>query len=621
MKNIDNLLGGLLGVYEQQKTTHKLNVHEQPITVSYVKNKLMRKYGISSHHLYKIFFHMINVQNKSKFLFSNILTNPFDFVTPEEILIPFAIADNINTTEKLGATRSTRYKCWIYEHLLETAKTFYACPKRLKSQMAEYFENETKTKAFVDKTMVRHGQKVTMAYYERLESTLQQRVTGLTYPLPYDAEEVDRYISEYKDLSLTSKQSDAIHKCIANNLHIVCGYPGTGKSTIVQLFSSFLKQKGLNVYFTAPTGLAIKGLLSKLKGHDPECCGTLHKLIYTVFPYIQNEGDTDAVKCPEDENKIVHPKPDVIIIDEFSMVDTLMLKHLIKVCIRFKCRLYIFGDSNQLPPVGAGNPLRRLSQSDRFRDHITYLTEIKRQTNEVLLSNIHRVNDGAFILDEHFDQQSMWNVDYETLLCPKTKQVDYERLSAFIRMYDLDVHRTQFLSPENKKNCGIQQLNLLLQRFYNKGPFIPNTEFKVNDFVVRTQNKYETETGRMYANGDMGKITQLIKAYPSNNVVIEYETSDISDVMKEEVSVQELEHEFQLRYCLSIHKSQGSEYDNVVLFMGNPHKTSSWNQGHAKKLLYTAMSRTKQKCFIVSNKGLLNIAQATLEEDETSNFF
>jgi exodeoxyribonuclease V alpha subunit len=91
--------------------------------------------------------------------------------------------------------------------------------------------------------------------------------------------------------------------------------------------------------------------------------------------------------------------------------------------------------------------------------------------------------------------------------------------------------------------------------------------------------------------------------------------------VKEEVSMHELQYEFQLRYCLSIHKSQGSEYDNVILFMGTPHKSSSWNQGHAKRLLYTAMSRTKHKCFIISNKGMLNIAQTTNEEKEHSMFF
>lgn len=617
MTNIDSMLGGLLREYEQYKTKHKLQTYEEPMKVVFVKNMILRKFGVSVHHLYKIFFHIITVQNKAKFLFSNLVKNPFDFITPEEILIPYAVADAIDTSEKLLTSRNIRYKCWTYETILETHKRFYVCPKRLKTQMTEFFGNEDKTKAFIDKNTVRHGNTVTLPYYKKMETTLQQRFMGLTFPVNYNKDDLDLYISDYKLLSLTEHQHAAIHKCVANNLHVVCGYPGTGKSTIIQLLSSYFKRNDMLVYFTAPTGLAIKGLLSKLNDQDTRCCGTLHKLIYTVFPYIELE------ESDEQSNNAKNYKiPDVIIVDEFSMVDMLMLKQLIKVCIKFKCRLYLFGDSNQLPPVGPGNPLRRLSENKAFSQHVTYLTEIKRQSNELLVSNIHRVNEGTYILDEHFDGTSMTNIDYETILCPVTKKVDYNKMAQFITEYKLDVHNTQFLSPENKKNCGIQEMNKVLQRFYNKGPFIHGVPFKLDDRVVRTQNKYDSESDYMYANGDMGKIVKFVKAYPVSNVIIEYDTHDQHGLpVKEEVSMHELQYEFQLRYCLSIHKSQGSEYDNVILFVGNPHKSSSWNQTNAKKLLYTALSRTKQKCFIVSNKGLLNIAQTTTEDEELSSFF
>lgn len=620
MKNVEQLVGGLLRDYEAYKKLQDLHQYEKPLTVSFLKKNLMKKYDINVHNLYKIYFHIVTVQNKSKYLFTNIEKNPFDFITPEEILIPFTIANNIAESEQIKVSQSVKYKCWIYEYLLETSKSLYVCPNRLSTHMSEYFQSTKKVFTFLNKHLIHYQKKVTLPYYPQFENTLQKRITSLVYSVPYAENEINELINKNTELQLTNTQSVAIEKCITNNLHIVCGYPGTGKSTIIQLLNSYFKYKELTVYFTAPTGLAIKGLLSKLKGYDSNCCGTLHKLIYTVFPYIKDENiihDTSEEKAK---------KPDVIIVDEFSMIDILMLKKLIIICLKFDCRLYIFGDSNQLPPVGPGNPLHCICMNEEFKEHITYLTEIKRQSNELLLENIHKVNHGIFVLDENFDNKSMYKIDYESLLCPKTKEVDYNLLTSLINKYDLSMTNTQFLSPENKKNCGTQQINHLLQRYYNKGLFLPKVEFKLNDLVIRIKNKYVSETGMMYANGDMGKIVairneQYFKSFTTFDVDIEYESPYPSIVIKETVSSMELEHEFQLRYCLSIHKSQGSEYDNVVLFIGKPHQSSSWNQGHAKKLLYTAISRTKKRCFVISTNGLLHIAQATEEEEEISNFF
>ena len=172
-------------------------------------------------------------------------------------------------------------------------------------------------------------------------------------------------------------------------------------------------------------------------------------------------------------------------------------------------------------------------------------------------------------------------------------------------------NNTQFLTPENHKNCGSTKLNILLQRIYNKNKNIPQTMYKLNDLVVRTQNCNDQE--QMFANGETGMISHINDDLYS--VTILYDSG-----IKQYVSYQELFEEFTLRYCMTIHKSQGSEYENVVLFMGTPHESSSWKQSSAKKLLYTAVSRTKQRCFIIEKRGILNIAQCAEEKIEPSNF-
>lgn len=310
--------------------------------------------------------------------------------------------------------------------------------------------------------------------------------------------------------------------------------------------------------------------------------------------------------------------PDLIIVDEFSMIDMLLLKPLLKMCMRFDCKLIIMGDENQLPPVGPGNALYQLTHSKEMEKHVTYLTNIMRQDNALLVDNIKRIQKGEYLMnDEHFDDTCMFMLNYNSFLTP-TKDISYEKLVEFIKTNGLKMDQTQFLSPENKKNCGCNALNNILQNFYNPASrqnTIPTSLFRINDIVVRTQNCPIDEKG-IFANGDIGSIKQF-GSNDSNNptVIIRYDNGDT-----QEVNVSELHEEFALRYCLTIHKSQGGEYDNVVLFMGTPHEMSSWKQANSKKLLYTAVSRAKKRCFIIAKDNLLNITQTVEEKKQVTTF-
>ena len=149
-------------------------------------------------------------------------------------------------------------------------------------------------------------------------------------------------------------------------------------------------------------------------------------------------------------------------------------------------------------------------------------------------------------------------------------------------------------------------MNKILQDFYNpRTPqnIIPHSSFRVRDLVVRTQNCPIDEKG-IFANGDTG----FIRECKQSIVTIEYDNNETQDI-----SISELHDEFALRYCLTIHKSQGGEYENIVLLMGTPHEITSWRQSQSNKLLYTAVSRAKSKCYIIAKANLINICQSIEE--------
>jgi exodeoxyribonuclease V alpha subunit len=294
------------------------------------------------------------------------------------------------------------------------------------------------------------------------------------------------------------------------------------------------------------------------------------------------------------------------------MMDTILMDKLLYFVKLFNAKLILLGDENQLQPVGPGNPLYQMTHCTLLNGYISHLTQIMRQDNPILISNIKRIYDGDYLMDEHFDNKTMIKLDYNDFIDNTSKEVSYTKLKTFIDKNDLNKHNTQFLTPENHKNCGSNKLNMLLQTIYNsKNKNIPQTYFKLNDLVVRTQNCVDQEL--MFANGETGVI--LDYNVQNNSVTILYDSGT-----KQEIAYQELYEDFSLRYCMTIHKSQGSEYENVILFMGTPHESSSWKQSSAKKLLYTAISRTKQRCFILEKKGALHIAQSSEERIEPTHF-
>ena len=604
-------LEGVLGDYEHVKKELGLVATEPVLNKSLLISKIIKAYKIPLKCVFSILNHFV-FEHDERFLITNLLRAPFEFVLFNDPLISYEIAKAISEREVLDTDHRVAQEAWCYDYFVTKTKSFYAQARHFKQDFCEEF-GVSVYKAFThpNRTNVLHTEGyVTLKRYVEYEEALAISFTD-RFGQGEDPTEIEAFLEKTTGITLNEEQKDALIQCVVNKSHIICGFPGTGKSTIVNVLKEYLYSKGHIISAVAPTGLAIKNLLSKCSMNHPDLCGTIHKMLYSVYPYM----NFDAIP-PSDKQKIKVDKykelvPTVIIVDEVSMIDTIILEKLIHYTNQFNVKLIMLGDENQLQPVGPGNPLYRITRSVRMNPFITNLTQIMRQDNPFLISNIKRIHDGEYLVEEHFDGKTMIKEDYLAFIDKTTKEIALRELSAFVQRNRLTKHNSQFLTPENHKNCGSAKLNHLLQTIYNKNKPIPYTNYKLYDLVVRTQNCVDQE--QMFANGETGTVWEYNP--DANTVTIMYDSGQ-----KQVVSYQELFEEFSLRYCMTIHKSQGSEYENVILFMGTPHESSSWKQSSAKKLLYTAVSRTKERCFIVEKKGVMNIAQSAEERIEPSNF-
>lgn len=600
-------LEGILGDYEHTK--HELQlIHKEPIlTKSVLLSKIMKPYKIPLKSIFSIMNRFIFEHNDT-YLITNLLVHPEHFILFNDPMISYDIMKAICKGEEL--TNINLHKAWCYDYFITKSKSFYVNARHFKQDFIDEFGVKEYT-TFHTQCIPIDKHFVTLQEYIDYENELSKQFKSCFETPHGNQSSIQSFINNTTSITLNEEQKEALIQCVTNKSHIICGFPGTGKSTIVNVLKDYLYSEGHIISAVAPTGLAIKNLLSKCSMKNSELCGTIHKMLYSVYPYIQFCRINPSEKQLQKISKYKSMLPSVIIVDEVSMIDTVILEKLLYYTKKFDAKLIMLGDENQLQPVGAGNPLYQMTKSKFMKPFITNLTQIMRQDNPFLISNIKRIHDGEYLMEEHFDGKTMIKYDYNHFIDKTTKEVTLQSLNTFIQNNQLTKHNSQFLTPENHKNCGSTKMNMLLQRIYNKNKTIPYTNYKLYDLVVRTQNCIDQE--QMFANGETGTIWEYNQT--ENTVTIMYDSGQ-----KQAISYQELFEEFSLRYCMTIHKSQGSEYENVILFMGTPHESSSWKQSSAKKLLYTAVSRTKERCFVIEKKGVMNIAQSVDEKIEPSRF-
>ena len=392
-------------------------------------------------------------------------------------------------------------------------------------------------------------------------------------------------------IKLSEEQKTATINALKNSISIITGGPGTGKTTIIKCIIEVLTSMKKSYVLAAPTGRAAK----RISDTTSKEAKTLHRLLEITKI---DDRDLDTFY-----NYIVRTiDAEVVIVDEASMIDTLMMNNLFKA-LKPTSQLVLVGDVNQLPSVGPGNVLKDIIDSNIVVT--TRLTEIYRQSKmSDIIVNAHKVNSGVYpeFKNENTDMFFIKTSSMEEALSEVSSLVSY-RLASYKDMNPL--MDLQVLSPTKKTDLGTINLNKMLQNILNpKSDSRAYKEFgsklfREGDKVMQIINNYDkefiqgVEPGAGIYNGDIGYI-QNINEYLETITVLFEDGKEIEYDFKE---VDQLE----LAYAITVHKSQGSEYDYVILpiFSGYP-------KLFTRNLLYTAITRAKKMLIIVGNKNMIN---------------
>ena len=398
-------------------------------------------------------------------------------------------------------------------------------------------------------------------------------------------------LEEQLGITLAQAQRRAVELALTSGVLVITGGPGTGKTTILRFIITLLEEMGLDYELCAPTGRAAKRMG---EATDREA-RTIHRLLEYGF------GEAGFGK--NEENTIL---ADVVIVDEMSMVDVPLMHALLRAMAP-GTRLIMLGDSDQLPPVGAGNVLRDLVASAQVS--VVRLTEIFRQTGRsAIVTNAHRINQGEPPLLTGFEDFGFEPMESAEEVVRRVIGLCSGRASRLGT--DDPLKDVQVLAPMKKGPLGVHNLNRRMQAALNppahkkKERAYGDTIFREGDKVMQIKNDYRLswtralpgqppEMGEGVYNGDLGTI-MCVDLYEQN---VEVLFDDGRTALYEFSMLDELE----LAYCISIHKSQGSEFPIVLLpVMGGPPLLMTRN------LIYTAVTRARKKVYILGREAALS---------------
>ena len=531
-----------------------------------------------------------------------IKTNPYILCT-SGIDIDFRSVDRMAADLGFDAENSDRVRAGIVYVLHENANAGHTClpTEKLRESVCDnlgierrQFEScldDCEEKDWVVRITLGKREFVYLPEYYLAETYIAKKLafmlrTSAQYEKDYSDEIRGVEFSEniqYEDL-----QRAAISACLTGSVFILTGGPGTGKTTTLNGVIKILKAQKKRILLCAPTGRAAKRM-SDLTG---EPARTIHRLLEVDFTA---KGE---LKFKRNET---NPLPaDVVIADEMSMVDALLMCSLVRA-IKPTSKFIMVGDSNQLPSVGAGNVLKDLIASHYIPS--VELKEIFRQAAQSLIvTNAHRIVNGEFpVLDDRQNDFFFMNKSLESDIAELVIQLAKQRLPDTYGFSPID--DIQVLCPTKMGMAGTKELNKQLQSALNP-PSQNKAElkffdviFRTGDKVMQTKNDYDmlwtknNEKGSGIFNGDIGIIRSVDRF--SQNVTIDFEgrvaiyTSEM---------LRRLEH----AYAITIHKSQGSEYDAVIIPI-----TAFTHNLLYRNLLYTGVTRAKKMIIVIGTKELV----------------
>lgn len=451
--------------------------------------------------------------------------------------------------------------------------------------------------------LVTEGEETLIYYmpYHIAENNVARKIIDLSMvefdQLDVNIDEEVEKIEAREDITFGKKQVLAIKESLDNGVVIITGGPGTGKTTTINAIISIYEDLDMKVVLAAPTGRAAKRM-TETTGRESQ---TIHRLL--EFSFMESEDEMSFNK--DDESPI---DADVIIIDEASMIDILLMNSLLKA-INPGTRLILVGDVDQLPSVGAGNVLRDLIESGCIR--VVRLDEIFRQAEEsMIIVNAHRINKGDYpILNEKDKDFFFMDTGSTQETLATILDLVQDRLPKY---YGVDSLRDiQVLSPMRRGEVGINSLNKHLQEVLNpkddnwQEKQVGDEIFRIGDKVMQVKNNYklkwnllkdgeEVDTGEGVFNGDLGFITDInneesiVTVLFDDEKEVEYEFSELDEI--------------KLSYATTVHKSQGSEFPVVLMpiHWGPPMLLT-------RNLIYTAITRAKKLVVLVGDRKYLSM--------------
>jgi exodeoxyribonuclease V alpha subunit len=567
----------------------------------------LQAHSVSSGYAAKIFK---EYGNRS---ISVVKENPFRLAT-DIFGIGFVTADRIS--EKLGFPKDSVQRIeagilYVLHQLSDEGHVYYPYEKLiLKSREILGVEREVIVKALgtlaVDRKIVfedlnngveefrENNKAVYLAKFHLSETGIANRLKTLALSPKsirnIDSDKAIDWVQKQLSITLAKNQISAVRSSLKKKVMVITGGPGTGKTTIINAILKVFSRLKVGILLAAPTGRAAKRM-SETTGIEAR---TIHRLLEFSFAkggFQKNE--KRPLNC------------DLLVVDEASMIDTILMYHLLKA-VASHATLILVGDVNQLPSVGAGNILKDIIESKVVP--VARLNEIFRQAKESrIIVNAHKINQGIIPSFETSHLQDQNNDFYfiQQEDPGKVLEIILELVKVRIpQRFGFDsVDDIQVLTPMHKGVTGAGNLNKELQEMLNpgsEGVIRGDRNYRVNDKVMQVRNNYDKDV----FNGDIGRITQI---YSENQqLVISFDgreiTFDFSDL-----------DEIVLAYAVSVHKSQGSEFPAVVIPVLTQHYILL-----QRNLIYTAVTRGQKLVVMVGTRKALTIG---VKNDRTKKRF
>lgn len=558
----------------------------------------LQKYGISNQLAVKIY------NEYKEEVYSVIKTNPYRLA--DDIRgVGFKIADGIGKRVGISPDSEFRKKSAV-SYILSQAVSYghiYFPENELIKNVSELLASDCTDIADILSQMAFAGEIIckeedgekryysNYMYYMELNSA--RMLADLDCGFAVSDKELDSHIKRIeknREITLADMQKKAISEAMKNGVLIITGGPGTGKTTTIDAIINAFETWGLDFLLAAPTGRAAKRM-SEATGYEAQ---TIHRLLE-----MSGALDDGRENVMFERNESCPLETDAVIIDEMSMVDMPLFYALLKAMV-VGTRLIMVGDVNQLPSVGPGSVLKDIIDSGCF--NVVRLNEVFRQARDSdIVMNAHRINAGSSIsLDNKSRDFFFLKRDNPQVIINVILQLIIKNLPDYVGAGMLDI---QVLSPTRKGELGVENLNVMLQKYINP-PSERKAEieyrenvFREGDKVMQIKNNYQlewerrgyhgvvVEQGAGIFNGDSG-IIRFVNTV-AQEITVEFE--DNKYIIYPYALLEELE----LAYAITIHKSQGSEYPAVILPL-----LSGTSLLFNRNLLYTAVTRAK-KCVTI----------------------